>query len=312
MGKMEPQAEIKDSKIERQKVSGLGALFKAEREKRGLSHDKVAQTTRLRQHFIEALENEEWENLPAPVFVKGFIRSYAKALGLDETKVFDLYERSGPVGEAPPKPLVAPKKSKKGGIFLIIFMLVAVAAVIFIWKIYPKWAPISKNIASLSKNQGKSVKKVQPSAIKSQDPKSVKETEVISNNSKPSAEPKKLDKGEELMAEKETEAPIIDEDLSVQSTPESASLTDWHVLKGIVKGRTWIRIYIDDQEPREYIFQPGSRPQWKAREGFDILIGNAAGVDFDYNGEMVGDLGVLGKVVRLRLPEDFEAKIPED
>jgi hypothetical protein len=70
-----------------------------------------------------------------------------------------------------------------------------------------------------------------------------------------------------------------------------------------------MRIYIDDQEPKEYIFEPGSMPQWKAREGFDILIGNAAGIEFDFKGENISGLGILGQVVRLRLPENFEARI---
>ena len=40
---------------------------------------------------------------------------------------------------------------------------------------------------------------------------------------------------------------------------------------------------IDGQEPKEYIFQSGARPQWKAREGFDILVGNAAGAEFEFS-----------------------------
>jgi hypothetical protein len=77
------------------------------------------------------------------------------------------------------------------------------------------------------------------------------------------------------------------------------------VLTGHVKERTWIRICVDDQEPKEYIFQPGSRPQWKGVRGFNILIGNAAGIEFDLNGETYENLGELGKVVRLKLPKDF-------
>ena len=71
--------------------------------------------------------------------------------------------------------------------------------------------------------------------------------------------------------------------------------------------RTWIKICVDDQGPKEYIFQPGSRPQWKAKEGFYVIIGNAAGIEFDFNGKILEDIGNLGQVVKLRLPEDFKA-----
>jgi len=84
------------------------------------------------------------------------------------------------------------------------------------------------------------------------------------------------------------------------------------VLTGHVEDRTWIRICVDDQEPKEYIFQPGSRPQWKGVEGFNILVGNAAGVWFEFNGERYENLGELGKVVRLKLPPDFKGSKCED
>ena len=62
----------------------IGSLFRNERQKKGLSYSQISETTRLRSHILKALENEDWANLPSPVFVTGFIRSYARALGLDE------------------------------------------------------------------------------------------------------------------------------------------------------------------------------------------------------------------------------------
>ena len=59
-------------------------------------------------------------------------------------------------------------------------------------------------------------------------------------------------------------------------------------------------------------FHTFARPQWKAKEGFDILVGNAAGVEFDFNGELINDLGTLGQVIRLRLPEGFNSSMTED
>ena len=69
---------------------------------------------------------------------------------------------------------------------------------------------------------------------------------------------------------------------------------------------------MDENNPKEYIFKPGSRPQWTATDGFDILVGNAAGVEFDFNGKRIKDLGGMDKVVRVRLPEDFESKLYEN
>jgi ribosome-binding protein aMBF1 (putative translation factor) len=52
--------------------TSLGALLKSEREKKGLNHAQISQQTRLRPHFLEAIENEEWDLLPGPTLVKGF------------------------------------------------------------------------------------------------------------------------------------------------------------------------------------------------------------------------------------------------
>ena len=54
---------------------------------------------------------------------------------------------------------------------------------------------------------------------------------------------------------------------------------------------------------KEYLFQPGDTITWTAQEGFDILVGNAGGIDFSLNGTEIGTLGVEGKVVRVKLPK---------
>jgi len=295
MAKGEPQPEQQDGEMEPQKESGIGAILKAEREKMGLSLDQVARITKLRRHYVEDLENDEWDNLPAPVFVKGFIRSYAQALGLDETIIFDFYKKIGPGGEAPPTPLIEPKKSTKRRVVIIILLLVAVAAIISLWIGYSDRTPSSQNRESLLETQKQTTKKEQPAASRSTEQESKKEQKPTSTDTEQPTDLKEEDKvGKATFSQNE-------------SRPTQA--TDWLVLKGAVKSKTWMRIYIDDQEPKEYIFEPGSMPQWKAREGFDILIGNAAGVEFDFNGKNISDLGVLGQVIRLRLPEDFEARI---
>lgn len=66
---------------------------------------------------------------------------------------------------------------------------------------------------------------------------------------------------------------------------------------------------MDDQGPKEYMFRPGSHLQWKATKGFEILIGNAGGIDLEFSGTEIKNLGGHGKVVRLRLPEDYERGI---
>ena len=59
---------------------------------RGVDLREIADATRINLRFLEAVENEEFGTLPGGVFNRGFIRSYARYLGLDEEKILGEYE----------------------------------------------------------------------------------------------------------------------------------------------------------------------------------------------------------------------------
>ncbi len=61
----------------------LGALLKDEREKRGLSLRDVMEATKISRRNLTALEGGEVEQLPHPVYLKGYVRNYAKLVGLE-------------------------------------------------------------------------------------------------------------------------------------------------------------------------------------------------------------------------------------
>lgn len=62
---------------------GFGATLAAAREAKGLTRNEVAERLKLSPRQIEALEAEDWAALPDPVFVRGFVRNYARLLDLD-------------------------------------------------------------------------------------------------------------------------------------------------------------------------------------------------------------------------------------
>ena len=63
---------------------GLGEWLRTSREERGYDFDRVERDTRISRGYIEAMEREQFDTLPAPVYARGFVRSYARYLGLDE------------------------------------------------------------------------------------------------------------------------------------------------------------------------------------------------------------------------------------
>jgi cytoskeleton protein RodZ len=70
----------------------FGERLKRERELRGISRDEVCSATRIGSRFLDALENERWEDLPGGIFNRGFIRAVARFLGLDEDDLVAEYD----------------------------------------------------------------------------------------------------------------------------------------------------------------------------------------------------------------------------
>ena len=74
----------------------LGSLLRETRRRRAVTLLDVSQATRINPAYLEALEAENWEVLPAPVYVRGFARSYGRFLGLDADLVRGLVPQDLP------------------------------------------------------------------------------------------------------------------------------------------------------------------------------------------------------------------------
>ena len=68
-------------------MGSLGSYLRKEREVRGLSVAEIAQSTRIPIRLLRHLENDDFEELPADVFVRGYLRACARALGIPEQEL---------------------------------------------------------------------------------------------------------------------------------------------------------------------------------------------------------------------------------
>jgi cytoskeletal protein RodZ len=71
--------------------TSFGEHLRREREMRGVSLDEISAATRISTRFLEAIEKDQWDQLPGGVFNRGFIRSIARFLGLDEDSLVAEY-----------------------------------------------------------------------------------------------------------------------------------------------------------------------------------------------------------------------------
>lgn len=77
-------------------MKSIGGVLLLARTEAGLSQDDIAGKLYLSKSFVEHIENDEFDKLDqTPIFIRGYIRSYAKLVNIAETKIVDLLDRTG-------------------------------------------------------------------------------------------------------------------------------------------------------------------------------------------------------------------------
>jgi cytoskeleton protein RodZ len=72
-------------------MAEIGATLREARMRARIDVSEIEAQTKIRAKYLRALENEEWDLLPGPTFVRSFLRTYAQALGLDAKALVDEY-----------------------------------------------------------------------------------------------------------------------------------------------------------------------------------------------------------------------------
>ncbi len=80
----------------------LGETLREAREAKGVTLSQAEAVTRVRGKYLRALEEADWGSLPEPLYVKGFLRSYARYLGLDPLNIIAQYDRLASVPRTKP------------------------------------------------------------------------------------------------------------------------------------------------------------------------------------------------------------------
>lgn len=74
-------------------TSSVGARLRDARQARGLSLEDIVQATKVPRTMLQHLEADAFDKMPAPVFVRGFIRAYAKVAGVDPNPIVRAFEQ---------------------------------------------------------------------------------------------------------------------------------------------------------------------------------------------------------------------------
>lgn len=110
----------------------VGEVLRGERTKHHLSIEQLANRTRIRSEYLEALENNEFSKLPAATFVKGYIKTYARVLGFDHQPILALLRRDfkeSAKGKLVPREFIKPVLKNRHSFTPVTIFMVSLAAI---------------------------------------------------------------------------------------------------------------------------------------------------------------------------------------
>jgi cytoskeletal protein RodZ len=120
----------------------IGSSLREARLRQGLDFPELEQATKIRAKYLRALEEEQFDLLPAQTYVKGFLRSYADYLGLDGQLYVDEFTSRYVVGEddsmlrprRSPPPRTGPRMQSRAVILALVGIALVATLVIVAWK----------------------------------------------------------------------------------------------------------------------------------------------------------------------------------
>ncbi|HEY1429507.1 MAG TPA: RodZ domain-containing protein [Candidatus Tumulicola sp.] len=113
-------------------MASLGERLREAREARGLSLSEVSEQIRIRTVYLVALEEENWRAIGAPVYVRGFLRTYARFLGLDPEEIVAQFGEAVPAENAAEPQYILDKPPRRSSALTWIAACVAVLLVAFV------------------------------------------------------------------------------------------------------------------------------------------------------------------------------------
>jgi cytoskeleton protein RodZ len=122
------------------RLPSIGEALRSAREAQGKSLEDAAAATRIRSSYLEALEQEHFEQLGGNVYAKGFLRSYAKFLGVDPAPLLEAYRAQerpdAPLFEHAPTAIRGQASGRRGPTWLTVAIVcVSIILVVSLWSL---------------------------------------------------------------------------------------------------------------------------------------------------------------------------------
>ncbi|EHQ90316.1 helix-turn-helix domain-containing protein [Desulfosporosinus youngiae] len=243
-------------------MAGEGQMLRTAREEKGWSLLETEEITKIRVRYIQALEEEEYGIIPGATYVKGYLRTYSKQLGINPDEIIELYSSSikpepAPVIEIPDR-MVKSHSLRVRPVIIGSMALAAIALAIGIKIWYQPEGSVP-------------------------DPGYTSPPMISSPNTET------------------TPPPATSPETPGKSSPPDvvASPQDGLTAQLVFTQACWIEIKIDGQAPFQGTFAAGTSKEVKGIDKIELVsIGNAGGLTVTLNGKAMPSLGKPGEVLR--------------
>ncbi|UCE63202.1 MAG: helix-turn-helix domain-containing protein [Nitrospirota bacterium] len=281
-------------------TESVGPLLKHARETQGLSLDQVASVTRIQLKYLQALEEEQFSALPEPVFTKGFVRTYARSLGMDEHDVLRRFSEASNkyfgTGQQEHERVQSTTEEEKRGKPNRIAMGVLIGVIVLGLGLYLSRQQQPTPAPTPETTESPSVSSPLPMGEETETPP------LPSLREHPREQ--EMDIGSKTISAEPDLPPVAlptvpDQSKPVKPKTPSVSTTTGPLLMELEATQlTWVVVKSDGKEPEEALLQPKQRTTWKANKQFTLTLGNAGGVRVWLNGKSRGPFGKQGQIVR--------------
>ncbi len=253
------------------KYFSFGRYLQTCRLQKGMDLATLAGELKINADILTAIENEDYANMPESVYIKGFLRSFAGAVDADADIAVQSYVDSLTVFNKIRQAESSIDKENEQfwprlGISTGVLLVLIVLTIFFL------------------------------GGIENTAPEHHSNTELTSS----------LKEAPPPDSEVETPSPPVS---SPYIAPEAESAmtvsgknSDTLMLAIDTLEETWIKIIIDNQKPNEYTLQPGDHLELGATSRFNLLVGNATGVELFINGKRAPISGQQGEVINIEIP----------
>jgi cytoskeleton protein RodZ len=291
-------------------LPSFGDKLKLEREKRKITLEEISASTKIGTRMLQALEGEKFGQLPGGIFNKGFVRAYARAVGLDEDQAVADYLQAS--GEASPASETAARENEREsnardteqrisrlesisdsstrrplpwGVFAVLLLLVALALSL--------WSRRQREQERLATRPAvKSM--VQPSGDKSsQDTTNSPDSALHPSTSTASLGTPSAPAQTSAIPLNEKKSPPSDQ---TPTTASRAALPGEFSLVIQAREQSWISTTVDGRSTASELLEAGAERTVHARKEVTVKAGNAGAVDLLLNGKHLDIGGNFGEV----------------